>query len=78
MEALLAIPDMPAGDAAFLALITFAAGAVRGFSGFALPAMLGAMIGARFFTPGFERHYRNFCLLLLIALAAPGIVRAVA
>lgn len=42
----------------------------------AVPAMAGVLVGTRLFTPRFAVYYRPFCLCLLIALAAFGLMRA--
>lgn len=49
-------------------------GVVRGLT-FAVPTMLGVFIGQQFFTERLAPYYRAFCLTLLIALAALGLVR---
>ena len=43
-----------------------------------LPCLAGLWIGRRLFTPAYERHYRKFCLSLLLTLAAIGIVQRLA
>lgn len=43
-----------------------------------IPAAIGALLGARFFTPESARYYRPFCLTLLILLASVGIARLLA
>ncbi len=43
-----------------------------------VPAALGALLGARFFTPDSARYYRPFCLTLLIVLSTVGIIRLLA
>lgn len=42
---------------------------------FALPCILGVIIGQRLFTPAFQPYYRPFCLTLLTALAMAGLIR---
>jgi len=42
---------------------------------FAAPTIAGVLLGQRLFTPRFEPFYRPFCLSLLIALAAFGVLR---
>jgi len=42
---------------------------------FAAPVALGVLLGQRLFIPRFEPYYRPFCLSLLIALAAFGVLR---
>lgn len=39
------------------------------------PCMLGVIAGKALFTPRFEPYYKPFCLLLLMGLAAAGLVR---
>lgn len=43
-----------------------------------LPCLAGLWVGRRLFTPAYERHYRRFCLSLLLGLAAFGIVQRIA
>ena len=40
-------------------------------------ALAGVLIGTRFFVPSLESAYKRFCLLLLIGLAASGLVRLI-
>lgn len=42
---------------------------------FALPCVLGVIIGQRLFIPRFEPFYRPFCLTLLTGLAMVGLIR---
>ncbi len=42
---------------------------------FAVPCLLGVMAGKLCFVPAWERFYKPFCLCLLVALAAAGLVR---
>ena len=43
-----------------------------------LPAIIGTLIGQRFFIDRYAKYYRPFCLTLLIGLALVGIVRLLA
>ncbi|WP_229863908.1 sulfite exporter TauE/SafE family protein [Seohaeicola zhoushanensis] len=43
-----------------------------------LPCLAGIWVGRALFVPAYERHYRRFCLSLLLALAAIGIVQRIA
>ncbi|MCB1341344.1 MAG: sulfite exporter TauE/SafE family protein [Pseudooceanicola sp.] len=43
-----------------------------------VPCLAGLWLGRRLFTPAYERHYRRFCLSLLLGLAAIGIVQRIA
>ena len=43
-----------------------------------IPAAMGALLGARFFTPESAKYYRPFCLTLLIVLSSAGIIRLLA
>lgn len=49
-------------------------GAARGLT-FALPTMLGVLIGQQLFTERLQPYYRRFCLMLLIGLATVGLIR---
>lgn len=49
-------------------------GAARGLT-FALPTMLGVLIGQQLFTERLSAYYRPFCLILLIGLASLGLIR---
>lgn len=40
-----------------------------------IPCMIGVFLGKKLFTPRLEPYYKPFCLLLLIGLAAAGMVR---
>ena len=42
---------------------------------FALPCILGVIAGKALFRPSLERYYKPFCLVLLIFLAAIGLIR---
>ena len=42
---------------------------------FALPTVLGVLLGQRLFTPKYEPYYKPFCLSLLIALASIALAR---
>lgn len=42
---------------------------------FAVPTMIGVVIGQQFFTERLAPYYRPFCLILLIGLASIGLVR---
>ncbi|MEM7295055.1 MAG: sulfite exporter TauE/SafE family protein [Pseudomonadota bacterium] len=50
--------------------------AARGVA-FALPTVLGVILGMAAFTPRFERWYKPICLVLLIGLSLAGIIRLV-
>ena len=67
--------------ASFLIMLAFGvmdlSGITRGLV-FAVPTVLGVLIGQRIFIPAFERVYRPFCLLLLTALAMTGLIRTLA
>ncbi|MDE0968114.1 MAG: sulfite exporter TauE/SafE family protein [Octadecabacter sp.] len=43
---------------------------------FAIPTMIGVMIGQQFFTERLAPYYRPFCLILLIGLASLGLIRS--
>jgi len=49
-------------------------GVTRGLV-FALPTMLGVLLGQQLFTERLSAYYRPFCLLLLISLAMLGLIR---
>jgi len=49
-------------------------GAARGLT-FAIPTMLGVLIGQLLFTERLQPYYRPFCLILLISLASLGLIR---
>ena len=40
-----------------------------------IPCLLGVAVGKTIFRPQFEKYYRPFCLLLLMGLAATGLMR---
>ncbi len=42
---------------------------------FAVPCAIGVIVGRMCFVPKWERYYKPFCLCLLIALAAIGVLR---
>jgi len=42
---------------------------------FAIPTMVGVVLGQQLFTDRLSRYYRPFCLLLLIGLACTGLIR---
>ncbi|MEN8842154.1 MAG: sulfite exporter TauE/SafE family protein, partial [Octadecabacter sp.] len=42
---------------------------------FALPTMLGVLLGQQLFTERLSAYYRPFCLILLIGLATLGLIR---
>lgn len=42
---------------------------------FAQPMLAGVFLGRAYFKPEYERHYRPFCLTLLIGLAAFGLLK---
>jgi uncharacterized membrane protein YfcA len=42
---------------------------------FAVPTMIGVIIGQQFFTERLAPYYRPFCLILLIGLASLGLIR---
>ena len=44
---------------------------------FAVPTLLGVMLGKLLFIPAWERYYKPFCLILLIVLACYGILRLI-
>ncbi|MFT4707818.1 MAG: putative membrane protein YfcA [Ascidiaceihabitans sp.] len=49
---------------------------LRGLA-FALPCVVGVLIGQRLFTPRFQPYYRPLCLTLLIGLGAASLLRSV-
>ena len=49
--------------------------AVKRAAVYALPCVLGVIVGQRLFTPNFEPYYRPFCLTLLTGLALAGLIR---
>jgi len=49
-------------------------GAARGLT-FAVPTMLGVLLGQHLFTERLQPYYRPFCLCLLIGLASLGLIR---
>lgn len=49
--------------------------AVKRAAVYALPCVLGVIVGQRLFTPKFEPYYRPFCLTLLTGLALAGLIR---
>lgn len=49
--------------------------AIRRAAVFAVPCMVGVLVGQRLFTPKFEPLYRPFCLTLLTGLALAGLFR---
>ena len=49
-------------------------GVARGLF-FAIPTMIGVVIGQQFFTERLAPYYRPFCLILLIGLASLGLIR---
>ena len=49
---------------------------LRGLA-FALPCVVGVLIGQRLFTPRFQPYYRPVCLTLLIGLGAASLLRSV-
>lgn len=49
-------------------------GVARGLI-FAIPTMIGVLIGQQFFTERLAPYYRPFCLILLIGLATLGLIR---
>jgi hypothetical protein len=42
---------------------------------FAIPTMIGVMLGQQFFTERLSQYYRPVCLILLIGLASLGLIR---
>ncbi|MGB1235835.1 MAG: sulfite exporter TauE/SafE family protein, partial [Planktomarina sp.] len=44
---------------------------------FAIPSTIGVIAGQFLFIPAWEKYYKPFCLLLLIALAVAGVLRLV-
>ena len=49
--------------------------ALTRFAAFAPPMLAGVLLGRAFFKPEYERHYRPFCLTLLIGLAIFGLLK---
>lgn len=49
-------------------------GVARGFI-FAIPTMVGVVLGQQFFTERLAPYYRPFCLILLVGLASLGLIR---
>lgn len=49
--------------------------ALTRFAAFAPPMLAGVLLGRTFFKPEYERHYRPFCLTLLIGLAVLGLLK---
>ena len=49
-------------------------GVTRGLV-FAVPTMIGVLLGQQLFTERLSAYYRPFCLILLIGLAVLGLIR---